>query len=392
MKKNTKGKQWLYWFSFAIAVIVVYSIANHFTAVSEWVGNLIGILMPFMIGILIAYLLYLPCRKIESWYRKIKISWMAKKARVLSVTTVYLIVLILLILAFHFIIPTITQSFTDLLNNFSNYYSQAMDKINQLPEDSFWKSQTVQDAISNIQNIDLKQYFNMERIAQYAKGIINVAGSIFDIFVSVVVSVYVLVERKQIIGFLKKVVGAICDSKTTKMIGSYFHRTNEVFFRFLASQGLDAIVVGILTSIAMSLLGVRYAILLGFFIGLSNLIPYFGAIVGVGISVIITVFTGGLSQAIWMAIIVIILQQIDANIINPKIVGNSLKMSPLLVIFAVTIGGAYFGILGMFLAVPVFAVLKTFISDFVNYKEKEKQAKEQKENVIVGKEEKSREK
>lgn len=383
MKRKTKGKgtQWLYWFSFAIAVIVVYNLISNFTSVSAWIGNLISVLMPFMIGVLIAYLLYLPCRKIESWYKKAKISWIAKKARVLSVTTVYLIALILLILAFHFIVPTVTQSLIDLVSNFNGYYTSAMEKISQLPDDSFLKSQTVQDAISNIQNINLNQYFNMERLAQYAKGIINIAGSIFDIFVAIVVSVYVLVERRQIINFIKKVLGAIFEQKTCKMIGRYFNRTNEVFFRFLASQGLDAIVVGILTSIAMSLLGVRYAVLLGFFIGVSNLIPYFGAIVGVAISVIITIFTGGLSQAIWMAIIVIILQQIDANIINPKIVGGSLKMSPLLVILAVTIGGAYFGILGMFLAVPVFAVLKILISDFVDYKEEEKKKKEQKKEV-----------
>ena len=122
----------------------------------------------------------------------------------------------------------------------------------------------------------------------------------------------------------------------------------------------------------MSLLGVKYAILLGFFIGLSNLIPYFGAIVGVGISIIITIFTGGIGKAIWMAVVVIILQQIDANIINPKIVGKSLEISPLLVIFSVTIGGAYFGVLGMFLAVPVFTVLKIMIEDYIDYREKMK--------------------
>ena len=163
------------------------------------------------------------------------------------------------------------------------------------------------------------------------------------------------------------------DFKVAQKIKNYFNRTNEIFFKFLASQVLDAIVVGILTSIAMSILGVKYAVLLGFFIGLSNLIPYFGAIIGVAISSIITIFTGGLPKAIWMLIIVIILQQIDANIINPKIVGNSLKMSPLLVIFAVTIGGAYFGMLGMFLAVPIFAVLKVVIIDYVEYKNRKKQ-------------------
>ena len=139
-------------------------------------------------------------------------------------------------------------------------------------------------------------------------------------------------------------------------------------YKFISGQLIDAVVVGIMVTIAMSIIGVKYAVLLGFLIGLFNIIPYFGAIIAVGISILITVITGGLSQAIIMAIVVIILQQIDSNIINPKIIGNSLEISPLIVIFAVTIGGAYFGVLGMFLAVPVAAVLKIVINDWVNYK------------------------
>ena len=132
---------------------------------------------------------------------------------------------------------------------------------------------------------------------------------------------------------------------------------------------LDGIVVGILTSIAMSILGVKYAVVLGIMIGLFNMIPYFGAIIAVIVATIITIITGGLTQAIWMIVIVTILQQIDANIINPKIVGESLKISPLLVIFAVTLGGAYFGILGMFLAVPIAAIIKVLIEDYIEMKE-----------------------
>ena len=122
----------------------------------------------------------------------------------------------------------------------------------------------------------------------------------------------------------------------------------------------------------MSILGVKYAVLLGFMIGLFNLIPYIGAIIAVVIAGIITLLTGGISQAIWMLVIVTILQQIDANIINPKIVGNSLKINPLLVILAVTVGGAYFGIIGMFLAVPIIAVIKVLIEDFIEYREQNK--------------------
>ena len=111
-------------------------------------------------------------------------------------------------------------------------------------------------------------------------------------------------------------------------------------------------------------------------IGLFNLIPYLGAVIAVAIAVIITALTGGISQAIWMAVTVIILQQIDANIINPRITGNSLNISPILVIFSVTVFGAYFGIIGMFLAVPIVTIIKLSIEDYISIRANGKVIKE----------------
>lgn len=367
-KKNSIWGKWLYWFVFAVAVIIVYKTLDNFSDITNWLKGILDVLMPFIIGILIAYLFYIPCKKIEEFYSKFKIKLVKKKARTLSVFTVYLIALILIILAMNFIVPTLTTSITDLANNLVGYYNNTIEDFKNIPEDSILKNINIEEIASNLSNIKIEEYINIETISQYAKGAIGIANAIFDFFISLIVSVYILLERTRILKFLRKLAGAIFKEKTYNAIGKYFNNTNTIFFKFLSSQIIDAIIVGILTSIAMLILGVKYAILLGFLIGLSNLIPYFGAIVGVGITIIITLFTGGITQAIWLAIIIIILQQIDANIINPRIVGNSLKISPLLVIFAVTIGGAYFGVLGMFLAVPIFAVLKIFIEDYIDYK------------------------
>ena len=233
-------------------------------------------------------------------------------------------------------------------------------------------TETINEIADNIQNIDLKQYINPEKITGYIKSVIGVASGIFDIFVAIIVSVYILLQRGQIMRFFRRLSTAIFDEKICNKIEEYINSTNNIFYKFISGQLIDAVVVGIMVTIAMSIIGVKYAVLLGFLIGLFNIIPYFGAIIAVGISILITVITGGLSQAIIMAIVVIVLQQIDSNIINPKIIGDSLEISPLIVIFAVTIGGAYFGVLGMFLAVPVAAVLKIVINDWVNYKNENK--------------------
>lgn len=369
MEEKKRGFKWLYWFSLGIAIIAVYKLLDNFGQMTTWVAGLADVLMPFIIGLLIAYLFYIPCRKVEAWFRRFKKSKLLyKKARGLSVITVYIIALLLIVLTLNFVVPAISKSIGDFVSNFGTYYSNTMKAVNELPEDSILKNETVLNTIKGIGEFDIKQYLNLSKLTEYAKGAINVVTGVFDIFVSLIVSVYLLVGRSKILEFFKKLTYALFKKDTYELIGRYFNKSNEVFFKFISGQVLDAIVVGILTSIAMSVIGVKYSILLGFLIGLFNLIPYFGAIIAVVIAIIITIFTGGFGQAIIMAIVVIILQQIDANIINPKIIGDSLSISPLLVIFAVTVGGAYFGVLGMFLAVPVFTVIKLLIEEYIEYK------------------------
>ncbi len=366
-KKNIWTK-WLYWFMFAVAVISVYKTLDNFNEIGNWFRNFFNIIMPFLIGILIAYLLYIPAKKIENKRKKNKIEFISKRSRGISIFIVYVVAISIIALIIRFIIPVIAQSVMDLINNFQNYYNILLEKYNNLPEESIIKSKEVATAIEQLKNIDFTQYINMSKLTEYAKGVINIANGIFDAFVTFIVSIYILAERTQIRDFIKNLNYAIFGEKTAKNINKYFERTNDVFLKFLGSQFLDAIVVAILVSIAMGIMKVKYAVLLGFMIGLFNMIPYFGAIIAVIISGIITILTGGIAKAIIMVIIVTILQQIDANIINPKIVGDSLKISPLLVIFAVTLGGAYFGILGMFLAVPVMAVMKILVIDYIEYK------------------------
>lgn len=372
MKKDKKVlTKWMYWFSLAFALIVVYKILDSFSSISIWISNFLSILTPFIVGIIIAYILYIPSRKLESIYNKIK--FIRKKSRLLSVLTIYILAIILGIIAIRFLVPAIINSFQDLVNNFQTYYISIKEKIMSLPEDSILKSENIMNVINQLNNFKIEDYINFDRITQYAQGVLSFASGIFDIFVSMVVSIYLLLERKDIVAFFRKMLGSMFNKEVYQNIGRYFHRTNEIFCKFIASQFLDAIVVGVLTSIAMSIMGIKYAVMLGLFIGIFNMIPYFGAIIGVAISIFITILTGGLSKAIEMAIVVIILQQIDANIINPKIVGESLKMSPLIVIFSVTVGGAYFGILGMFLAVPVAAVFKLLLCDFIEYNHQKKE-------------------
>lgn len=371
MEKQRKGlTKWGYWVSIIVIGIIIYKLLDNLGNIVGWLGSFLDVMTPFLIGLLIAYILYVPCKKMEILLRKTKKGLIYKRARPISVILIYIISFILIVILMNFILPPVIESIIDLTNNFQNYYNMVIDKINSLPEDSFWKTEVISNIMEILKGFDVTKFINIEVLSQYAKGAISLVNGVIDTFVAIIVSSYILISRKSIIDFLKKLTGALVPPKTYQSIERYFNRSNEIFFNFIAGQLLDAVVVGIITSIAMAIMGIKYAPLLGFMIGLFNMIPYVGAIIAVVIATVITFFTGGLQTAIWMVIVVTILQQIDANIINPKIIGNSLKINPLLVMFAITIGGEYFGIIGMFLAVPVIAIVKVLVTDFIEYRAK----------------------
>ena len=375
---SKEWKKWLFWFSFAVASIAVYKTVDSVSIVFTEIMNFFDILMPFILAGLWAYILYIPCKGTEKIVKKCKLKFISKHARVISIIIVYVISILLIVLTFKLIIPTVSASITDLTKNIPVYYNSALKFFNNQDEDSIIGKLNLGDYLSNIPNLkigdEIAKWLDFETVLSYLKGIVGTTSLIFDAFVTFIVSIYLLVERSEIKEFIVKVSNALFDKKVNKSLAKYYNKTNHIFFAFITSQILDAFIVGITISIVMSWMGIKYAPLLGFIIGLFNIIPYFGAIVAVILSVIITIFTGGIGQAIWLAIIITALQQIDANIINPRILGNSLNLSPILVIFSVTVGGAYFGVLGMFLGVPVAAILKAVIEEMLEAKLEKKES------------------
>lgn len=353
-------KRWIYWVSIGTVLIIIYKFFDNFSGIGKWIANLFGILAPFLVAIIISYVLYKPCSKIEKRLKK-----KLKHARGLSIFIVYAIVFVFLFLVLKFVIPVVINSVIDLVNNIQSYYNSIT--TNEIGDG--WapliKDNIIRPLVEYIQGLDFKYMLTPERMLEYLSSAIGVVKTVFSFFIAIICSVYILSERENIVGSIDKFAKATMSEKGYAKFNRYFTSGNTIFFGFLSSQFIDAIVVSILTSITLLILKVKYAVLLGFIIGLFNLIPYFGAIVAIGIAGIITILTGGWKKALIMVIIVTIVQQLDANIINPRITGSKLNVSPLLVIFSVTIGGAYFGVIGMFLAVPVAVLIKLMVSDYI---------------------------
>ena len=167
-KKSENWKNWIAIFTVGLLLILVYKLLDNFTQIGEWIGTLFSVLAPFLVGLLIAYLLYMPCRGLENLYKKTKKkNFINKHARTLSVATVYIIAILIIVIVLIFVIPAIIDSAIEFVSNIQNYYNEALQAIDQLPAESFLKSEIVTNAIAKIQNIDLERFTNLESIINY---------------------------------------------------------------------------------------------------------------------------------------------------------------------------------------------------------------------------------
>jgi predicted PurR-regulated permease PerM len=211
------------------------------------------------------------------------------------------------------------------------------------------------ESFRNILNNLLNYLYNM-----LMSLITNIGSSTFTVFISFIISIYMLSEKDDLLARSRRFIHAYFSDKKAKDILDVFEKANKIFKSFLGGKLLDSAIVGIMFVIAFALAKVPYAPLMGTLTGFFNIIPYFGPLIG-SVPVIIVSFFVNPTKALTALIIIIIIQQIDANILEPKIVGENVGVSPFWIITSVTVGGNLFGIPGLILGVPVVVLLKTVL-------------------------------
>lgn len=369
MKKFEKYSNWIFILVLFVIGVTVYKTFDNFYVITDGIAFLIDILSPFIIGFIIAYILNIPCKKISNACEKSKYKYIREKHKPISILSVYLVAVLILFVVVRTVVPAIYKNLLDLYYNIPRYAEEILMKFSKWQDENGviifeLNEDSAKNAISKLlEAIDIKEF------SKYAKGVINITSGVVDFFVGIVVSVYMLIDKEKIKNSLKKIIYLLINKNVCDKIIGVVKRTNDVFSKYIFCLLIDAAVMSVLSTIVLSILKVKYAIILGCTIGIFNLIPYFGAIFAIAITIIITFITGGLFQAIWTFVLLLILQQLDGNFIGPKIMGEVLNASPLLIIFAITLGGGIFGIGGMIVSVPLFIVLRMIISDFLKEKE-----------------------
>ena len=351
---------------FILFVILTLSlIVSNLCISTDLIPSIIESLMPIILGIILAYIIYLPEKRLEVKFEKSKKPFLNKNSRTVAMLICYFALVLIVFIFINIIGPILKSSASDFISNLPRYYRTVESY-------ELFDNQAGKYIIENLKKVDLSKYLDSSKVTTYVKSTISIVKGIFSIFVSVVLSVYLLAYRNDLVAFWDKQARAHLDKDIYSSIRKYLKKAHEIFSEYFFGQMIDAVIVGVLASIVLLCLGVKYAVLLGIIIGISNLIPFFGAIFGIGLALIIILLTTGFKSVLYAGIMVLIIQQLDANIINPKITSSYVDVSPIVTIVSITLGGALFGIIGMFLAVPVVALIKLIMIDRANDELKEK--------------------
>ena len=367
---------WLFWLQallFLGAVFILFNIISHSGVIFTAMGNFLRIISPVIVGFIIAYLLSGPCNFFEKFIQKsASKTFVKKRARGLGVAIVYLLAVLILYLVGLFLFPIIIQNIIEFIQSLPGLYLEARRWLMSFDWDSFNEmfdaEELIQDFFNNFTFDDVRNhvYIGLETATNF---VINTTSGVFNAVIATIISIYASLHKSKILEMFNRVLNVFAKEQRVAQIRAYLALANELFYKFIKAQFLDACILGFLATVLLSVLDVRFAVVLGLFLGVCNMIPQFGSIFGTIVTIMFTLITGSPTQALMVAIFLTILQQIDANVISPKIMGNALKINPILIIASLIVGGAYFGIIGMFLSIPIAAMLKIFFIDALEKEE-----------------------
>ena len=348
-----------------ILVVAFYTLINNVEPLYGVFHAVFVALSPFIYGLGIAFLLN-PLRKIieYSWLGKTSLKPSTKK--IIASFGALFIGIIMLFVFFSILIPQMISSIQTFLSSFEGYVETArnfFESNNFLSEDLLKTLNPVIDRGASmlgdwVSNLASSLNAILMYSVIFAKGVMN-------FLIGMIIALYILLDEPKLKRQTKKVLYALLPEKTTEKIIKTSRLTINTFNSFIAGKAVDSLIIGILCYIILSFMNMPYTPLISVLVGVTNMIPVFGPFLGAVPSILILLLVDPF-RALEFAIFILILQQIDGNIIGPRILGGAVGLPTLYVMFAIIIGGALFGIFGMFIGVPVFSVIFVLVRDFIH--------------------------
>ena len=388
MKRFRWDKKYLHWgvtaFLVIAAAIVFYLFVNHLGWVAAALRKFGRIISPFVWGLVIAYLLY-PLMRIYQhgvfeplWKLILKKNRNADKlvpklSRGFAVFLAMLSLLVILTGLIWMVAPQMYNSIETIIVNSGEYVEQADAWISRFfmnyPEVEATVSGMFGDVSKGLvtwatDNL-LPEFKGL--LTNVTSGVFSFAKGIYNIIIGMIVSIYVLYSRETFAAHCKKILYSVFSLEAAEKILGALHFTNDVFQSYISGKILDSVIIGILCYIGCVILRIEYAVLVSFIVGVTNIIPFFGPLIGAVPSALI-ILTASPMHALIFVIFIVLLQQFDGNILGPKILGNRVGLNGFWVMFAILVGAGLFGFGGMLLGVPVFVVIYTFFRNLIDKK------------------------
>lgn len=363
-----------------IVPILVFLGVQNFSVVLKTLGYSIGLLKPFLLGVCIAFALNVLLRIIEESLfaplnKKGYMFWFKCKRGVCIVLS-YAIVIAILFILFFMIVPQLSKSFELLISNV-NIYANVLQNWT----DGFIKTFNIPEDVTNSINLDWNKIFDVTSsfLSNLSNNFINktmnltsaIISGVVNLVLGIAFSIYMLFQKEKLCKQAKKICLAVLSRERAEYLISIGKLSNRIFSKFVLGQLTEAVIIGLLCFLGMTIFSMPYASLIGTIVGFTSLIPIVGAFIGTGFGVFILLMISP-STAFWFVVFIIVLQQIEGNIIYPRVVGNSIGLPGIWVLLAVSIGGSMFGITGMILGIPISSIAYCIFRSKISKKLKEK--------------------
>ena len=338
-------------------------------SIGSFISTLFSVFSPVFIGIATAFVLNKPMMWLRGKIRKRSHRLSDRAVKNLSVAAVYVLFLLIVTAIIGFIVPQFADSVRLFSKNFNAYYENFMKFYNSLSEklDVEWLNDLLNDR-ELLDNIRQKAAEAANHIPELLGGIFGVTYNIVtgavNVIIGFIISIYILADKEALLKGAGEIFKAALPEKAYEKLRKVKETVVSAFSNFITGQLTEAAILGTLCFIGMSILGLEYALLISVLVAVTSLIPIVGAFVGTVPGVIILLLVKPI-QAVWFVIFIIVIQQIEGNLIYPKVVGSSVGLSPLFTLIAITVGGGIGGILGMLVAVPITSVICTAVNGFV---------------------------
>jgi predicted PurR-regulated permease PerM len=363
--------------TFVCCILFFFFLLRYDGFASEW-HKILNALSPIIIGLALAYLFHPVTRVLEErclplLRKRFKKEERAKAtARGIAVAGTILFLLAVLILLGSAVIPSLITSISGLTETMPGDVTRFIAKLRSGTLGNFEVTDTISVYLTKL--VDYLEEWSTNTIlpkaqtyvVQITSGVITMIRSLFNFIIGIIVMAYVLMIQEELMGQSKKIVFAIFKPKQANVIIETVHKADEIFGGFITGKLIDSAIIGVICYIGCLIMDIPDSLLVSVVIGVTNIIPVFGPFIGAVPSLILVVIQSPW-HALYLLIFVIILQQIDGNIIGPKILGNSTGLSAFWVMFAILIGGEMFGFLGILLGVPIFAIIYYIVGKLVNY-------------------------